>query len=52
MDRGAWQLQAIGLQRVRHDLAPEHKHLWNHDISGAHGGKKFENVYGIKRADL
>ena len=52
MDRGAWQLQSTGLQRVRHDLVTEHNHLWDHDISGAHGGKKFENVYNIKQVDL
>ena len=26
MDRGAWRLQSVGLQRVRHDRGTEHAH--------------------------
>ena len=29
MDRGAWWLQSIGLQRVQHHLATEHTHMRN-----------------------
>ena len=29
MDRGAWWLQSIGLQRVQHHLATEHTHMHN-----------------------
>ena len=30
MNRGAWQLQSIGLQRVGHDLATEHTYIYTH----------------------
>ena len=29
MDRGAWWLQSIGLQRVQYHLATEHTHMHN-----------------------
>ena len=34
MDRRAWWLQSMGLQRVGHNLATEHAHM-------THGGKIF-----------
>ena len=37
MDRGAWQLQSIGSQKNRHDLAiKQHHHQYTHTHSHTH----------------